>query len=292
MIRPGVNDTNPVDREDRDMSVIIISSDSHKTGQEIAQSSAQVLGYHELSREILSQVANKTGVPEVKLTQALDEGSTFMGLSSKLCRRYLAYIQAAVVSELLKDQLVCQGLAAHLYVLGVAHVLRVRVLSDPEKRSQQIATQSGISHEKAKRHLEHQKKVRQRWSMDAFRLDETDPSQYDLVISLSQIDQAEAVKIITETVSYRRFQPMTYSIKCMQDLALASSVRAALLERFPDVRVRANRGTLIVETTALRREKQKRAKAIKELAGELPGVEYVEVHVINDIFRQAAESFR
>ena len=84
---------------------------------------------------------------------------------------------------------------------------------------------------------------------------------------------------------------MTYSIKCMEDLELASRVRAALLERFPDVRVRANGGTLVVETTALKREKRKRAKAIKEIAGSIPRVEYVEVHVINDIFRQAAESF-
>jgi len=274
------------------MSVIIISSDSYKTGQEIAQSSARALGYKPLDREILGKVANKARVSEEKLTQALDEGPSFLGLSSKLCHRYLAYIQEATLSELLNDNVVCHGLAAHLYVLGVSHVLRVRVLSDGEKRAQQIASQSGISLDKAKKFLDRQKRARRRWSMDAFHLDETDPSQYDLVISLSQIDSGEAVKIIGETVAYRRFQPMTYSIKCMQDLALASKVRAALLERFPDVRVRANRGTLIVETTVLRREKQKRAKAIKELAGGLPGVEYVEVHVVNDIFRQAAESFR
>ena len=33
-------------------------------------------------------------------------------------------------------------------------------------------------------------------------------------------------------------------------------------------------------------------EAIKEIAGRISGVEYVEVHVINDFFRQAAESFR
>jgi hypothetical protein len=156
----------------------------------------------------------------------------------------------------------------------------------------ELTSRGGVTISKAKKLIERRKRDRQRWSMDAFHLDETDPSRYDLVISLSQIDPNEAVKIITETVAYRRFEPMTYSIKCIQDLALANRVRATLLDRFPDVRVRANSGTLVVETTSLKREKQKRAKAIKELAGEIPGVEYVEVHVINDIFRQAAESFR
>jgi cytidylate kinase len=274
------------------MSVIIISSDSYQTGREIAESTAKALGYGYLGRDILGKVADKYKVPEEKLTQVLEERPSFLSMSSKLRNRYLAYIQESALSELLKGNLVCQGLAAHLYVLGISHVLRVRVLSDVEKRAQQIVSEGGISLEKAKKLLETQKKARRRWSMEAFHLDETDPSQYDMVISLSQIDPGEAVKIITETVAYRRFEPMTYSTKCMQDLALASRARAALLDRFPDVRVRANRGTLVVETTALRREKQKRAKAIKDLAGEIPGVEYVEVHVINDIFRQAAESFR
>ncbi len=274
------------------MSVIIISSDSYQTGRDIAESTAKVLGYSYLGRDILSKVADKYKLPEEKLTQALDERPSFLGLSSKLRNRYLAYIQEAVLSELLKDNLVCQGLAAHLYVLGVSHVLKVRVLLDLEERSMELTSRGGVTISKAKKLIERRKRDRQRWSMDAFHLDETDPSRYDLVISLSQIDPNEAVKIITETVAYRRFEPMTYSIKCIQDLALANRVRATLLDRFPDVRVRANSGTLVVETTSLKREKQKRAKAIKELAGGIPGVEYVEVHVINDIFRQAAESFR
>ena len=58
------------------------------------------------------------------------------------------------------------------------------------------------------------------------------------------------------------------------------------------MRVKARNGTLIVETMALKREKRKKTRAIKESAEKIPGVEYVEVHAFNDIFRQAAESFR
>jgi len=213
-------------------------------------------------------------------------------MSSKLLNRYLAYIQEAALTGLLADNVVCQGLSAHLYVLGVSHVLRARILSDPEKWVQQLVSKEGVSPKKAKKLFDRHKKIRRRWSMNAFHRDETDPSQYDLVISLSQIDRGEAVKIISETVSYRRFEPMTYSMKCLKDLELAGRVRAVLLERFPDVRVFAKSGTLVIETTALKREKIRRAEAIKEMAGKIAGVEYVEVHVINDIFRQAAESFR
>ncbi len=274
------------------MSVIIISSDSNRIGKEIAKSTAETLEYDYLGREILSDVADKYQIPEEKLIRVLDELPSLFGTSSKLWNRYLAYIQEAALAGLLKENIVCQGLAAHLYVLGVSHVLRIRILSDPEKRLQQLVSMEGISPGKARKRLDQIKKSRKRWSLEAFHFDETDPSRYDLVINLSKIDSDEAVKIIKETQSYRRFKAMTYSIQCIRDLELASRVRAALLERFPDVRVRANNGTLVVETTALKREKRKRTNTIREMAGNIPGVEYVEVHVLNDIFRQAMESFR
>lgn len=188
--------------------------------------------------------------------------------------------------------MVCHGLAAHLYVRGISHVLRARVLSDPEERVERWVDREGVSPGKAREKIQREGKSRRRWSKAAFGLDETDPSLFDLVISLSQIDRDEAVSIISETVGYRRFSPMTYSVNCLQDLELAARVRATMLQRFPDVRVQARSGTLVVETAALKREKRKRVNTIREIAGAIPGVRYVEVHVNNDIFRQAAESFR
>ena len=274
------------------MSIIIISSDSYGIGRDMAKSTAEAMGYDFLGREILGRVTVKYEIPEERLIKALEEYPSFFGKSLKLWNRHLAYIQEAVMSDLLKDNLVCQGLAAHLYVLGVSHALRVHILSDAEESVRQLVSQEGISTEKARKRFNREKKRRRRWSMEAFNLDETDPSQYDLVISLSKIDPDEAVKLIGETISYRRFKPMTYSIKCIHDIELAARVRAALLERFPDVRVHASSGVVVVKTTALKREKKKRMNIIREIAGGIQGVEYVEVHVINDFFRQSAESFR
>jgi len=274
------------------MSIITITSDSHQKGREIAQKTAAALGYTYLGREILSKVAEKYHPPETKLTEAMDKIPYSFGMSTKIRNRYLAYIQEAVLGELLKDNVVCEGLAVHLYVLGVSHLLKIRILLDSELRAQELASHDGISLKKAKKRLNRQKKLRRQWSLDVFRFDETDSARYDLTISLSQIDSDEVVKIITETVGSRKFQPMTYSIQYLQDLELACRVRALLMGRFPISRVRADGGTLVVETTGLKREKRKREVAIKELAGNIPGVDYLEVHFINDFFRQAADSFR
>jgi cytidylate kinase len=274
------------------MSVVIISSDSDEKAREIAERTAEILGYSVLNREALNSVAAKHEIPVEKLHQALDELPSFMGMSSKMRAQFLAYIEEAALAGLSAGNVVCHGLAAHLYVLGVSHVLKVRILADPEKQVGQIISRDGVSREKAVRHLKQRESLRKRWSRGVYGRDETDAALYDMVISLSQIDIHEAVGTIAETARYPRFRPMTYSIKCMKDKELATKVRGLLMAHYPDVRVRADGTTVVVETNALRREKRKRAEKIKELAGRIPGVDYVEVHVINDLLRQAAESFR
>ena len=274
------------------MSVVIISSDSDDKAREIAGRTAEVLGYSVLNREALNGVAAKYEIPVEKLHQALDELPSFMGMSSKMRAQYLAYVEEAALAGLSAGDVVCHGLAAHLYVLGVSHVLKVRILAEPEEQVRDIISRDGVSREKAVRHLKQRDSLRKRWSRGAYGRDETDAALYDMVISLSQIDIHEAVGTIAETARYPRFRPMTYSVKCMKDKELATKVRGLLMAHYPDVRVRADGTTVVVETNALKREKRKRAEKIKELAGRIPGVDYVEVHVINDLLRQAAESFR
>jgi cytidylate kinase len=274
------------------MSVVIISSDSDDKAREIAEKTAETLEYSVLDREVLNTVATKYEIPVEKLRRALDEVPSFFGMSSKARALSLAYVEEATVAGLSRDKVVCHGLAAHLYVLGVSHVLKVRILADPEERIRQIASREGMGREKAAKFLTRQEALRRRWSRGAYRRDETDASLYDMVISLSQIGSDEAVRTIVETAGYPRFRPMTYSIKCMKDKELATRVRAMLMSHYPDVRVRADGTTVVVETNALKREKRRRAEKIKEVAGRIPGVDYVEVHVINDLLRQAAESFR
>jgi len=81
-------------------------------------------------------------------------------------------------------------------------------------------------------------------------------------------------------------------MECMRDRELIGRVRVALLKGFSTARVQARGGTVVVEIKALKREKSRKTSAVKELVGKIPGVYHVEVHIIKDIFREAAESGR
>ncbi len=248
------------------MSIIIISSDTAEIEQSIAQKVATAMDCQLLDRRILEDTAKKYQIDPGKLAEALETTpSLFKSLSSGQWRYLLACVEADVLDRLLADKIVCYGLSAHLYVTGVSHALKVRILSG-----------DGPQTEKKR---ENQLQQRKKWSVAAYNEDETELSRYDLVINLDQIDPAEAVKTITGAAQYRKFQVMTYSMKCLSDLALAARVNVALLKTMTDISVQARDGSVIVATKAGNRQKRKKIETIKELAGNVEGVRYVEVHV-------------
>ncbi len=275
------------------MSIIIISSDSQEIESRTAGLISESLGYGMAARkEILPKVAEKYGLSADELVNVLEKRPSIFRSSVRQWKLYLSYIQEGVVEELRRDNLVCYGLAAHLYVLGVSHVLRVRILAKEEEKLRELTAHTGIDMQAARKLIDKEKKYRSRWAYEMYGMDEADSSRYDLSINLNSLDLEDAIKLIEETVSYRRFKAMTYSIRCLEDLAIVSRARAVLKKRFPDVRVQASGGRLIISLLSLKREKVKKTKMIKEMTSDIQGVDYVEVHVFNDYLKQAAESFR
>jgi cytidylate kinase len=274
------------------MPIVLISSDAIGCEQQIAKATAEKLQYQLLGPEILPEIAAKQGIPTEKPAAALlNTPSLWRPGQSRHWYQHLAFIETEVLERLKSDHIVCWGLAAHLYVRGVSHALKVRLLS-VEKRAAAMAEKRGISLQRSKRIIENARDKRRQWSEAAFNQNELEPSMYDLVINLDQIDPDEAVGTIAGAVGYRKFQPMTYSVRSLAEIALAARVKAKLLESLTDVRVEARGATVVVTSKALKRERQKKAARIKELAGAVEGVEFVEVHLINYVIRAAAESYR
>ena len=266
------------------MSIFIISSDAREIEESIAEKVAEAMGYKLLDRGILAEVAAKYQIEPDKLNEALKiTPSLFNKLPSRQWRHYLACVESEVLEKLMADNIVCQGLAAHLYVTGVSHAMKVRVLSGNRKGIQGVAEKKGISLQKAEKWRASELLHRKKWSLAAYNYDETDLTRYDLVINLDQIDPVEAVKTITGAAEYRKFQVMTYSLKCLSDLALAAKVNGVLLQSMADVKVQARDGSVVVLTKASNRQKRKKIETIKALAGGVEGVTYVEVHVKKNI---------
>lgn len=275
------------------MPIIIISSDVAESAGQIAKGAADAVGYKCVGPEILTDIAGKYGVAAEKLAEALGANNgKWRRMRAKRRSQLLAYIETEVLERLLADNIVCWGLGAHLYVQGVSHALKVRLLADMAQQAKRIARQQGITEQKAAKQLQREKQRLVQWSQSVYEQDESEPAMYDLMINLEQIEPDEAIGTISNAVTYRKFQPMTYSMKSLAEDALAAKVKTRLLETMSDIRVQAHDARVVVTSKALKRERQKKALAIKEIAGQVDGVEYVEVHLINYVIREAAESYR
>ncbi len=260
------------------MTIILISSDDHETSQSVAKTTADKLGFRYLGTPFLLKIASRFELQGEKLRKSLCMPPDEKPLSGKPLVNHLARIASAVLEELTEDNIVCEGLAAHLYVQDVSHILTARVLGDPEAVTGRIEKEQKVSKAKASKIMERRSATRVKWSTKAFLKDESDISAYDMVLNLASIDPEKAAEVIDNMAGYRKFRSMTYSRSCLADLALAAKLRVALLPKFSDFKVEANKGTAIVTIKCSKGKKAKIAGEIKVLANAIPDIKFVEVH--------------
>lgn len=273
------------------MNIITISTDRYTKGTEIAEKVARRMGYECVSREIILSVVKEYGVPEMKLMQAIKDAPTFLGMFSKDRKRYVSYIRAVVADYMLKHDIVYHGLVGHPILRGVSHVLKVRIIANLEDRIRLEKERENVSEEKARKIITELDEQQRKWGKAVYGIDVTHPAFYDLVINVGHIgpDDAEnAVETIVNTANHKKFQPNTYSINCMKNIALSCRIEAALIDRDPGVEVLSDKGTVYVYTKIMKRKNQKLGLAIKENIMQIDGVRHVEVYGDREKFTQCA----
>lgn len=260
------------------MTVLIFTSENKELEEEVARKTAGNLDYQVLGPEFLGDVASMHSLDQSKLELAMSETPSILRrMPSKLWHYYLSCVEMEVLKRLLDDNIVCWGLRAHLFVLVVSHVLKVKLVNS-------FGADKKMESEKQRQ--------ADKWSQAAYNRNDADPGLYDLVINMDQITPEEVVSTVSSTVSYPRFNAMTYSTNNLKDWALAAKVKNRLLKSLTDVQVHAQNGTIVVTTTSLKREKTKKITAIKEIAEGISDIGYLEVHWNKDLMREAAQSYR
>jgi len=270
------------------MPVLILSSENKDLENELAEKIAQKLSYTTLNEQFLNKIADRHFLERKKIREAMNTTPSIMKrMSAKWWHYSLSCVELEVLEQLVKDDCVCWGLAAHLYVMVISHVLKVRLIGgyDSVSQSDQVAP------EKIEKYIAWQERNRKKWSVTAFNRKEADPGLYDMVINLDKIQVDEVVNTLSMTMAYPRFRAMTYSKNNLVDQALAARVKNVLLKSLTDIHVHAQNGTVIVTTSSIKREKFKKIETIKEVASHVKGIGYLEVHWNKDIITEAAMSY-
>jgi cytidylate kinase len=261
------------------MSIITISRGSYSRGKEVAERVAQSLGYECLSRDILLEASERFNIPEIKLIRAIHDAPSILERFTYSKEQYVAYLRAALLRHIQKDNVVYHGLAGHFMLKDLPHVLKVRILADLEDRVKEEMKRENISADEARRILVKDDEERRKWSIKVMGVDTWDPSLYDLVIHIKCITVDDAVDLIKCAVKGSCFQTTPESQKLMDEMSLAARVEATLVEEIPSVKVEVKDGEVFISLRGAMCEDKELMARVKRLASNIAGIE-VKVHCL------------
>jgi len=259
------------------MAIITISRGSYSRGKEVAEAVAARMGYNCISRDVLLDASKRFNIPEVKLIRAIHDAPTLLRRMGRDRRAYIAYIRSALTWRVRKDNVVYHGLAGHILLEGISHVLKVRIIADIRDRIAAEAAREGISREKARALLLKDDEERRKWTQSLYGKDPWDCHLYDLVIHVHKLTVEDAVDFICQAAARPQFRTTDASRQQMEDLALACRVKTAIVDVDSDAGVTCEYGNLLIYSEAGGRVVRKLEKRAAKLLREFGDINNLEV---------------
>ena len=273
------------------MAIITISRGCFSHGQEIAEKVAEMLGYDCVSREILVEAAQLFNVSERKLIRSLIDAPNILERFVHGKERYLEYIKAALLGHVRKGNVVYHGHAGHLLLTEIPQVIKVRINAQKNDRINLLQKRENLTKEGAAAIIENEDKNRIRWTQYLYKMDINDSKLYDIVINIGNLTIEDACEIICLAARSKSRGTTDESKQAVDDLAIASHLRAAL-QRICEAEVFVNNGNVHVKVAEQRRKKSgyispalqhhigeayqnDLTRQINEIAHNIPGVNEV-----------------
>jgi len=133
-----------------------------------------------------------------------------------------------LTEEVRAGRAIYHGLAGQLLLRGGHPILRIRIVAPMERRIEMLQERLKYSRKDAVAYIKKVDGDRTKWTHFLYGVDWEDPSLYDIVINLENLDIEEACRVISALALERRFETTPESQRRMDDLAIASRVRADL----------------------------------------------------------------
>lgn len=260
------------------MPIITISRGSYSRGKAAAEQAAARLGYTVVSRDLLLEASDRYRIPEIKLVRAIHDAPGILDRLRHSPQAYIAFIRAALAERVAADNVVYHGLAGHLLLKGIPHVLKVRITADLDQRVASEMEREGIGAQEARRIIVADDLQRRRWTKSLYGHDPWDSDLYDLVIRVGALPLEDAVSFICSAAGRPAFQSTPASRQQVRDLALACRIKAALVNDFPHVGVTSQHGNAIVHIKDRDLGGARLHRKIEALRREIPGLFHLEVH--------------
>jgi len=210
------------------VAIITISRGTFSGGKRLAECLSTRLGYSCIDRDVLAEKAATARVSQRDIRAALEDPPVIPGRFNHKRYLYLALIQAALTEAIRDGKAVYHGLAGHLLLKGAPTLLRLRIVAPLDLRIQMARARLNFGREEAIAYIDKMDRDRRQWTQFLYGVDWGDPALYDLLINLERISIEQACRMVIATIGQPEFEFTAERQAEMNDLALASRVRADL----------------------------------------------------------------
>lgn len=296
------------------MAIIAISRRAFSKGAVVAQKVAERLGYRSISNEVIIHASQKYHIPEAKLYRAIHDAPSLLERFTSQQQKLVAFVAAEIIANYKDDNIVYHGLAGHFFasnvspiaakilafynnenvishgLLGcsiansISHLINVRIVVNFDERVALAIDTLNMDKDKARAYLQKDDNHRNAWSRRFYGIDDADFSLYDLVVQVNKLTVDDAVDIICNTVLKReQFKTSKESQQAIENLALATEVKVALLKDYPHCEVVAKGSSVEIFTRFTVHSDTAMAEKIKDLAMAITGVSEVSVVLVPSV---------
>jgi cytidylate kinase len=260
------------------MAIITISRGSYSKGKEVAEKVAGSMGYECISREVILDASDRFHIPEVKLIRAIHDAPSILDRFSHGKQNFIAYTRSALARRAQKNNMVYHGLAGHLLLKGLPHILKVRIIADLADRVKSEMNREKISEQEARSLILRDDQERRKWTRSLFGVDPWDSSLYDLVLHIHKLTSDDAVALICQAVKLKQFETTPEARQKMDDLVVACEVKVRLVDQYFDVSVTCEYGNVLIYTKSGDRLAHKLEERVRALPQEIGGIHNIEIH--------------
>jgi len=205
-----------------EMGIITISRGSYSNSVEIAQKLAQKLGYECITREDLLETSGKFNIPEIKLTEDIDNAFSVFDNIKGGKKYYSAFIREAFLERILKDNVIYDGFVGQYFAKGIPNILKVRIITDIDRRIKILMDKKNIDEDSARALLQKIDSERRKWSMSLYCIDSCISELYDLILHIKNLTTDNAVDILYDFAKEPCFQSTPESISRIRDMLSAA----------------------------------------------------------------------
>ena len=261
------------------MAVITLTRGTYSGAKDLAEYTAEHLGYKLLAREDIIDELAEYGWAEDKLDKARFKKLGILQRMNLEWIHYTACMRAVLTKHAIGESLVYHGNKGQLVLKGFPHVLSINVIADMEYRIKAIMARNeyAIDRKEAIRILNRIDERRDKWSKFLYQSNMNDATSFDMVIDLSRKSLPDAYEMIQSTVMLPQFQSTDESRKQIENLCRAAELRAKIAMEADviddDIEIEVNDGVANIKGTVHSLED---ADAIRNLLRQQPEIEDIE----------------